>query len=110
MLDFAVKHIAERPAVPKDIIFIESIPLTAMGKIFKPVLRWQQVKKVFDDELKSLQHEGISASVEVAEDKQYGMLAIVKVDSIPEKQRLKASDKIGELLNQFTVNHRIDWL
>lgn len=39
LLEFAMAHIAERPACPKKVIVLESLPITAVGKVFKPKLR-----------------------------------------------------------------------
>ena len=36
---YAQQHIAERPAWPKKIYIVPSIPMTGVGKIYKPVLR-----------------------------------------------------------------------
>jgi fatty-acyl-CoA synthase len=45
----AEKHIDERPAWPKQIHVIEAIPLTAVGKIFKPTLRCQAARQMVSD-------------------------------------------------------------
>jgi fatty-acyl-CoA synthase len=39
ILAFASEHIGERAAVPKYIYFVDNLPLTAVGKVFKPGLR-----------------------------------------------------------------------
>lgn len=36
---FAMEHIAERPACPKQIFIVKEMPVTAVGKIHKPTLR-----------------------------------------------------------------------
>lgn len=36
---YAVEHIAERPACPKKVIILDALPVTAVGKVFKPRLR-----------------------------------------------------------------------
>jgi len=41
------KVIGERAAIPKDVFIMEEIPLTPVGKIFKPTLRWEAIKKHF---------------------------------------------------------------
>lgn len=43
LLSFAQSHIAERAAVPKAIRLIPSMPLTGVGKIFKPELRQREI-------------------------------------------------------------------
>jgi fatty-acyl-CoA synthase len=42
---FAEVEIGERPAWPKEIRIIDAIPMTAVGKIFKPSLREDAVKR-----------------------------------------------------------------
>ena len=79
LLQFLTEKIAERPALPKEIILTETMPLTAVGKIFKPSLRWDQTRKVFLDTLKPLMDRGLKIEVEVGEDKKYGTLARVRV-------------------------------
>lgn len=39
LLQYAAEHIAERPACPKRVVILQALPLTAVGKIFKPKLR-----------------------------------------------------------------------
>jgi len=39
LLDYAAETISERAAIPKEVHFVESMPVTAVGKIFKPDLR-----------------------------------------------------------------------
>ncbi|MBN9586795.1 MAG: acyl-CoA synthetase [Afipia sp. 62-7] len=43
---FAEPLIAERPAWPKQIIVIDAIPMTSVGKIFKPQLRTDAVQRL----------------------------------------------------------------
>jgi fatty-acyl-CoA synthase len=54
LIRFAAQHIPERPAVPKEIIFVEKLPLTAVGKPMKHVLQVDAAKRVFTDVLQVL--------------------------------------------------------
>jgi fatty-acyl-CoA synthase len=45
LLAFAKLHITERAALPKYIHFLEEMPLTAVGKIFKPALKMMEIKR-----------------------------------------------------------------
>ena len=51
LLAFAERQIPERPAVPKHIYFLEAMPMTAIGKFFKPRLRELAVQQVIDARL-----------------------------------------------------------
>ncbi|XXE03652.1 acyl-CoA synthetase [Pseudomonas sp. Z3-6] len=44
--EYASLHIAERAAVPKEVILIDAFPLTAIGKIFKPALLLREVQQL----------------------------------------------------------------
>ena len=37
----------ERAAVPVEIVLIDPLPLTGVGKVFKPQLRWNAAQRVF---------------------------------------------------------------
>ena len=47
LLTFAAAHIPERPAVPKEIVFLDRIPLTAVGKPQKHLLQMDAAERVF---------------------------------------------------------------
>ena len=46
LLAHATQHIAEAPAVPRRIDIVDALPLTAIGKVFKPALRIQASERV----------------------------------------------------------------
>jgi fatty-acyl-CoA synthase len=48
---FAEPLIAERPAWPRHIVIIDAIPMTSVGKIFKPQLRSDAVRRVVLEEI-----------------------------------------------------------
>ena len=74
----AQSNIDERSAWPKSIYVVASIPLTTIGKIFKPSLRCkatkQKVEDLFQNELKIT-----GAEVDVATGGPRGMCVTVKL-------------------------------
>ena len=48
---FARERIAERPAWPKSIYVVDSIPVTAVGKIYKPALRVEAARRSLTDQI-----------------------------------------------------------
>ncbi|MFD2311827.1 AMP-binding protein [Microbulbifer halophilus] len=62
LLAFAAAQIGERAAVPKRVFPLEEMPLTAVGKIFKPELRRMAAQAAVRD---LLQEAGVDASAEV---------------------------------------------
>ena len=100
LLEHAAAHIPERAAVPKDAWIIDAIPLTAVGKTFKPALRFDAISRVYRAAL----HELDSAiQVEVQSDDKAGQLAHVH---LPRRDDA-LSEAIAKRLSGFAVGHRI---
>jgi len=45
VLAYCRENIAERAAIPKQVTIVDPMPVTAIGKIFKPALRYDAIKK-----------------------------------------------------------------
>ncbi|HEX5373985.1 MAG TPA: acyl-CoA synthetase, partial [Aquabacterium sp.] len=50
LMEHAQAHVAERAAWPKHIHVVDTLPTTAIGKIFKPALTLQELASVVRDE------------------------------------------------------------
>jgi fatty-acyl-CoA synthase len=72
LLSHAAAHIPERAAIPKDVWIIDAIPLTAVGKTFKPSLRFDAIARAYQTALAEL--DG-NVRVEVRSDEQRGQVA-----------------------------------
>ena len=68
LLAWAASHVPERAAVPKDVYVIEEIPLTLVGKQYKPALRQDALLRVVSDEIARLGLTGVTASVVLEQD------------------------------------------
>ncbi len=55
--DYAMAHIDERPACPKEVFILEALPITAVGKIHKPTLRAKAAARVVRDALAEFEVE-----------------------------------------------------
>ena len=73
------QSIGERAAVPKEVVILDEIPLTPVGKIFKPALKFHAIKNAFEQELAALNDLAESWQVEVGEDKVHGSKATIEV-------------------------------
>ncbi len=93
LLAFAAEHIGERAAVPKRIYLIDQLPLSAVGKIFKPALQHLEIQRVVEETLDG------SARVRVEADPKLGN--VVTLSGIDEAEA-------GRLLGSFTFHWRID--
>lgn len=89
---FAETHITERAATPKRIEFIDAMPLTAVGKIYRPALRLRITEMVLRE---LLQDKGIEATVTGQQDKQKGLLMHVTLKT--SSQQALAQDLLAPL-------------
>jgi len=104
---FLKKEIGERAAVPKDVFILDEMPLTPVGKIFKPALRWDAIKRAYQAELKGLGKAAESVDVSVAEDKIYGALATITVKAAPGLGEQEIKDRVKDILSSYTVKYQV---
>ena len=103
----AAAHIAEKAAIPKDITILDKIPLTAVGKIFKPALVWRETEDVFGLALAGV--AGISTfKVKVDADAHYGALATVNILLEPDALATAALESIQLALGRFTTRFELN--
>ena len=61
--EFCRKEIPERAAVPVQVVPIPVMPVTGVGKIFKPALRLDAAQRAFDAALAPLRADGVAVTV-----------------------------------------------
>ena len=59
---FVRQYVPERPAWPRRIVVLDALPVTAIGKVFKPALRAQATRAVIEERLAAL---GLASSIHV---------------------------------------------
>lgn len=94
LLAYCAEEVSERAAIPKRIEIIAAMPMTAVGKIFRPQLREQISASVLREHL--LQ-QNIMADVSCKADNKLGMIAAIKL------QDAKDQAKASELLNAYNI-------
>ena len=103
--EFARARVPERASAPVEVVLVEVMPTTGVGKIFKPALRFDAAQRTFARVLEGLKAEGIEAEVGVGAHKEFGTLATVTLRQAPD--RAAAAARIGELLGGFTIRHEV---
>ena len=109
LLRFAKEHITERAAIPKEIIIIDALPLTTVGKIFKPQLVWQEVQKVYGQSLTAIPQIK-SASVSVGPDKIHGMRAAIQIQLNEQADAQAVQQEINRVLGVYTIVFEVEFL
>ena len=107
ILEYLQKEVGERAAVPKEVFVLEDIPLTPIGKIFKPSLRWEATRRVYEKELEVLGDMAASIDVHVGEDKLHGTLAKVKIKASTNAKKKDIEEKAKEILARYAVKFEI---
>jgi fatty-acyl-CoA synthase len=97
----------ERAAVPVQIIPIDPMPLTGVGKVFKPQLRWDAAKRVFTGVLMPLKERGIDCKVEVAAHGSHGSIATIRLVGVAEDKREAIANEVHALLAPFVMRHEV---
>ncbi|MBV8464693.1 MAG: acyl-CoA synthetase [Burkholderiales bacterium] len=95
--EFLRAEIAERAALPKQIHIIERMPLTAVGKIFKPELKRRET---VDALRAALAEHGIVASVSIVEVRDGNVLHVELADHGMER---KSAEILGRFPFAFSI-------
>lgn len=106
---WARERTPERAAVPVQVIAVDPMPLTGVGKVFKPQLRWDAASRVFAGALTPIRERGIDCRVEVGAHGSHGSLATVTLRNVPDDQRAALAEDVHRLLNPFVMRHEIVW-
>ncbi|MBQ47818.1 MAG: acyl-CoA synthetase [Zetaproteobacteria bacterium] len=109
--DWAQQHISEQAAIPKKIKIIETMPLTPVGKIFKPELKSLEIKDVINGKFRSINTD-VSfdlKDIEVKQDRIYGSYALITVDKRNMSQE-KAIETLDHSLSGFTFKYKINFV
>lgn len=109
LLDHAQKTVKERAAIPKNIVILDSMPMTAVGKIFKPPLRCDAVQRVYTEALSVALPAQLSWEVQVEPHQKHGMLATLILSGIPQEQRTQVHEQIARALDVYVVKYQIQW-
>ncbi|MCG8443324.1 MAG: acyl-CoA synthetase [Caulobacterales bacterium] len=99
---YAKKHIPERAAAPVHVEILADMPMTAVGKIFKPTLRAMAIERVLGEAAHAV---APSAVVSVRNDERRGVLACISdaAPNLSEEDRARARADLKDALDQFTV-------
>jgi fatty-acyl-CoA synthase len=107
ILEYLGKEVGERAAVPKQVYIVPEIPLTPVGKIFKPALRWESIRKVYETALAPVKEMASQLEVTVKEDKVHGSMVTITVTPASGVSEEAIQKKVGEILSPYTVRYQL---
>jgi len=108
ILEYLIAEIGERAAIPKEVYIVDQIPLTPVGKIFKPSLRWQAIQRVYQAELTAMVDLTESIQISVRENKTHGALAVIKIKPATDISGDDLKQKVADLLARYTVKYTLE--
>ncbi|MBT7889472.1 MAG: acyl-CoA synthetase, partial [Deltaproteobacteria bacterium] len=99
--------VGERAAIPKEVYIVDEMPLTTVGKIFKPALKREVIKNVYLDDLQALGDMVEQIDIEIGEDKIHGSLAVITVKAAQSAEKDKIRRRVDELLAAYTTRYQV---
>jgi len=109
LIEFVRDRTPERAAVPVQLYFTEAIPLTAVGKVFKPALRLEAARRAVSRMLSDLPPPGTEMRVEAAGHAVQGELITVRIDGVADAARAALARQIDARLDPLVTKHEIVW-
>ncbi len=107
---FVRERIPERAANPVNVFLVDAMPVTGVGKIFKPALRQDAVARVYGELVQAIaEAAGITAEVSVDAHDLHGTLATVALTGGATDERAVIEAEIGQALAPFAVRHEVVW-
>ena len=109
LLAYARENIDEQAAVPKVIHIIDELPVTTVGKIFKPQLVQFEVEDVYKGATKAI--DGVaSVEVKARAHELYGTAADIIVTAEPEADKKALEEEVQDVLGQYAVHYELTLL
>ncbi|OQY46517.1 MAG: acyl-CoA synthetase [Anaerolineaceae bacterium 4572_78] len=109
LIEFAKEHIAERASIPKKIYIVDEVPLTNVGKIFKPSLSWREIKSVYEEALTDV--AGVrNLTINVGSHKLHGTLANIQIECEDDADNTNVTEAVNEILGTYTINYEIEFV
>jgi len=89
--------------VPKEVVVLDRIPLTPVGKIFKPALRWDATRRAYAKEMEALGGMASSVEVDVKEHKVHGTAVRIRVKPAAGVSAEALRERVAQLLARYTL-------
>ncbi|MFM9971144.1 MAG: acyl-CoA synthetase [Burkholderiales bacterium] len=102
ILKFCEAHIPERPAVPKEIYFIDGMPVTDIGKPDKVGLRFDAAKRHYSRVLGDALGNDASVAIEVGNDATHGTRVTIGISGEKPGTRPLIEKRVADLMKTYS--------
>ena len=100
------RNIIEPPAKPKRVVVLKELPVTAVGKIFKPALRDLAIKEKVTLEIERLFGEGVSAEINVDQEEKLNTRVRIIVHTNDNARLRELAESLAFLPQTYLVEGR----
>jgi fatty-acyl-CoA synthase len=100
------RNVNEPPARPKRVVLLEALPVTAVGKIFKPALRDLAVREKVRTELDRIFSPDTAANILVERDARLNTLVHISVDSNDQERAKVLAESLATLPQTYRIETR----
>ncbi len=100
---FARAQVAERPAAPAQVFIVDEIPVTAVGKLFKPPLRREAIARAFQVAAEAAAGGRCGVSVSVQEAAGEVTASVAVSGGTPELRRIVRGE-VADVLGRFATS------
>jgi len=109
LIDYVRERTPERAAVPVAIHAIQPMPLTGVGKVFKPALRLDAARRVAENLLADAPLAGGALVISADTHPVHGSLITVRAEGVPLAAREALAQVVQERLGPLTMRHEVVW-
>jgi len=106
LIAFVQQHIPERAATPKEIVLLDKMPLTDVGKPQKAQLRVDAARRAFTTELADT--AGGKITVDIVPDAKKGNMAVITVTGAA-SERAAIETVIGDKMKFYSTPYVVRW-
>ncbi|MBO6718295.1 MAG: AMP-binding protein [Rhizobiaceae bacterium] len=100
---FLETHVHEPPARPRNVIVIDALPVTAVGKIYKPALRDRAIEEKVRQEASSVLGTEAMLEIEIGLDAQKNTVVSVRVGGADTSRIARLADALKPLPQTYLV-------
>ena len=100
------RNILEPPAKPKRVVVIEHLPVTAVGKIFKPTLRDLAIKEKVGLEIERLFGRAADAQIDVGQDEKLNTWVTIRIADADAAALRQLAENLSPLPQSYRVEGR----
>jgi fatty-acyl-CoA synthase len=104
--DHLERNVNEPPAKPKRVVLLDALPVTAVGKIFKPTLRYLAVQEKVRSEIDRIYGPDTAAEISVEKDARLNTLVHVIVGSDNQDQAKALAESLTPLPQTYRIETR----